>query len=241
MKITLHKKIAEYFGYEFVKISRMAYRDANSHLMRLFELLHINCVFDVGANMGQYAEYLRKIGYQGLIVSFEPVSQCYEYIKRLENEKWKIVNVGLGKEAALVDINVAKKTVFSSFLEPNDYSVRRFHESASIERHEKVKVERLDDVINQLIQEIKEPCIFLKLDTQGYDLEVLKGANKSLQYIAGIQTEISCKAIYKGMPTHIESLTYLHNLGYEITNIFPLSHDKNDMSLLEFDCILRKK
>jgi len=83
--------------------------------------------------------------------------------------------------------------------------------------------------------------VFLKLDTQGYDLEVLKGAAHSLQYIHGLQSEISCKAIYQGMPAHIESLQIIDQLGYEITDIYPLAHDKQDMSLLEFDCVFKKR
>jgi FkbM family methyltransferase len=241
MKITLHKKIAAYFGYEFARISRKVYQDIDNHLMGLFEQLRINCVLDVGANMGQYAGNLRKAGYQGLIISFEPVSECYNHLKSREDENWKIMNFALGNKTGTAEIHVANKNVFSSILEPNEYSQHRFHDSARINHSEQVQIVRLDDLIDSLAVGISDPRIFLKLDTQGYDLEVLKGAVSSLKYIAGMQSEISCRAIYNGMPTHIESLNYFDNLGYEITGIFPLSHDKEDMSLLEFDCVFRKK
>jgi len=130
---------------------------------------------------------------------------------------------------------------FSSILKPNKYAGHRFENSANVEYTEMTQVKRLDDVLSDLIPDIRASNIFLKLDTQGYDLEVLKGASESMVYISGIQSEISCKAIYEGMPTHLESLEYFDSLGYEITGIFPLSHDKEDMSLLEFDCVFKKK
>jgi len=241
MKLTLHKKIAAYFGYEFIRIHRKAYQDIDSHLLSLFDLLDIRCVLDVGANMGQFAKNIRNAGYQGHIISFEPITKCYEYLKDYENENWQIINYALGSEEGKADINVTQKSVFSSILKPNQYAGHRFKNSTNVEYTEVIQVKRLDDVLSDLMPDFRASNIFLKLDTQGYDLEVLKGAAESIVYISGIQSEISCKAIYESMPTHIESLEYFDSLGYKITGIFPLSHDKEDMSLLEFDCVFKKK
>ncbi len=241
MKITWHKKIAEYFGYEFVRISRKSYQDINLHLMQLFNFLDINCVLDVGANMGQYAQALRRTGYLGSIISFEPISECCHFLEGHKDDNWHIMNMALGSSEGKIDLHVTKKNVFSSFLKPNQYSEHRFNESAKTSHIETVEVKRLDDILEQIVPDLDNTKLFLKLDTQGYDLEVLKGAKNSLKYIAGIQSEISCKAIYEGMPTHVESLNYINELGYELTNIFPLSHDKHDMSLLECDCVFKKK
>jgi len=117
MKLTLHKKIAAYFGYEFIRIRRKAYQDIDSHLLALFNLLDINCVLDVGANMGQFAKSIRKAGYQGRMISFEPIRKCYEYLKAYENENWQIMNYALGNyalgsEGGEVEINVTHKNVF---------------------------------------------------------------------------------------------------------------------------------
>lgn len=240
MKFTLHKSIARYFGHEIIRSSQLAYRDINIHLVTLFEKLGINCVLDVGANRGQYAGNLRRAGYRGLIVSFEPVRECYEHLKKQQSENWKIYRLALGSEQKMLDINIANKSVFSSFLKPNEYSDQRFNQSAKTNRTEQVEVKRLDDILDGIIT-IEQPRIFLKLDTQGFDLEVLKGATKSLHHVAGLQSEISCRAIYSGMPTHIESLQFIDQLGYEITDIYPLAHDKQDMSLLEFDCVFKKR
>ena len=72
MKITLHKNIARYFGYEFVKLGRIPYRDIHAHLLELFKRLDINCVLDVGANMGQYASGLRGGGTRDISFRLNP-------------------------------------------------------------------------------------------------------------------------------------------------------------------------
>ncbi|MGH8119775.1 MAG: FkbM family methyltransferase [Gammaproteobacteria bacterium] len=240
MKLNLHNKIARMFGYELVRLSRMPYRDIHAHLLELFRRLDINCVLDVGANMGQYATGLRNAGFTGHILSFEPVRECFDALARHQDERWRIFNFALGAAAATLDFQVTRKNVFSSFLSPNEYAAKRFRESARVTGTEKVMVKRLDDVFSGIVP-LSEPRVFLKLDTQGYDLEVLKGARKVLPFIRGLQSEISCKAIYSGMPTHIESLKFIDELGYEITDIYPLGHDKQDMCLLEFDCVFRKR
>lgn len=240
MKFNLHKKFAALFGYELILGKNLPYRDINTHLVTLFKRLDINCVLDVGANMGQYASNLRRAGYDGLIISFEPIPECYEYLQKQANDNWLIQPYALGSEQNTLEINVANKSVFSSFLKPNDYSDRRFNQSVKTDRVERVEVKRLDDIFDDVIK-IKTPRLFLKLDTQGYDLEVLKGAGQSLARVFGLQSEISCKAIYEGMPSHIDSLRFIDELGYEITDIYPLAHDKQDMSLLEFDCIFKRK
>lgn len=240
MKITLPGKIARLFGYELVKLSRMPYRDINVHLLELFRLLDINCVLDVGANMGQYATGLRRAGYEGHILSFEPLRECYAALTRHRDERWHVFNYALGSADQILGIHIAHKNVFSSFLKPNQYASERFRESSRVAGMEQVTVKKLDSIFNEIVP-VPDPRVFLKLDTQGFDLEVLKGARQVLPLIHGLQSELSCKALYTGMPGHIESLEFIDELGYEITDIYPLSHDKHDMSLLEFDCIFRKR
>ena len=162
MKITLHKKIAAYFGYEFTKIRRKAHQDFGTHLLTLFENLEINCVLDVGANMGQYVEQLRKSGYEGKIISFEPIKECYEHLKKSGDDSWEIVNYALGNTEGEANINVTNKNVFSSILSPNEYAAHRFNQSAQVNHPEKIKIKRLDDVLEDILPDYKTRNIFLK-------------------------------------------------------------------------------
>ncbi|HSC47142.1 MAG TPA: FkbM family methyltransferase, partial [Gammaproteobacteria bacterium] len=72
----LHKELAKLFGWELLHI-RKDQPSLGSHLCQLFAKLDIDCVLDVGANQGQYGAMLRKAGYRGRIVSFEPVAKTY--------------------------------------------------------------------------------------------------------------------------------------------------------------------
>ncbi len=73
MKITFHKKIAAYFGYEFTRLSKNIFTNQNTHIAELIKRNDINLVLDVGANIGQFGQDLRNAGYEGEIISFEPI------------------------------------------------------------------------------------------------------------------------------------------------------------------------
>ena len=240
MKITFHKKIAAYFGYEFTRINKNKYQNQNLHIKALIEHHNIDLVIDVGANMGQFGIELRKSGYQGLIISFEPVKTCYKYLTSIADNNWLVQDYALGDENSLQSINISNKSVFSSILETNDFGKNKFSESISINDRQDIQVKRLDEVLPKIVDNLDKKKIFLKLDTQGYDLKVLKGSIGIMDFVYAMQSEISCKAIYKNTPPYFEALKEISAMGFNITGIFPLSYDDDTMELLEFDCVLTK-
>src|SRR2546430_1377294 len=82
--------------------------------------------------------------------------------------------------------------------------------------------------------------VFLKMDTQGWDLEVLRGADTCISRIGAVQSEVSLKAIYKGMPSFIEAITECNRLGLEITGMFPVTRNTNNLAVVEFDCVMTR-
>jgi len=74
------KKTISKLGYELIRKPGKSER-LDFHLYKLFDLLKINCVLDVGANQGQYAHFLRNLGYKGNIISFEPVTIDYAILQ----------------------------------------------------------------------------------------------------------------------------------------------------------------
>jgi Methyltransferase FkbM domain len=82
--------------------------------------------------------------------------------------------------------------------------------------------------------------VFLKLDTQGYDLEVFEGASGCLDQIRGVQTEISVMPIYKGMPTFENSIQVFKSKGFEVSGLYSLSESRFPYAV-EFDCIYLTK
>ena len=91
-----------------------------------------------------------------------------------------------------------------------------------------------------MVEGIDDPRVFLKLDTQGFDLEVLKGAESVLNKVVGLQAEASFKPIYEGMPDHITALTEFRRLGFEVTGFYLVSRDPGSYAIIEYDCVLAR-
>ena len=204
-----------------------------SYLRRLLQLLKIDCVLDVGANIGQFASELRGIGYEGQIVSFEPISSVFKTLSSnfAADRRWKGYNMALGRADAEMTIHVPKLTVMSSLLESG-------RDEPGM-RKETVQVKTLDGMLSQLKAELGVSRIFLKMDTQGYDLEVFGGARSCLPDILGLQSELSVQPLYKGMPHYVESLQTYESAGFELYNLSVVNRIETG-GLLELNCFMRK-
>ena len=165
-----------------------------SFLRQLLMHLRIDCVLDVGANVGQFARELRGIGYEGHIVSFEPIASVFSALQQsfAGDTKWRGFHLALGAQEGSMMITVPKLTVLSSLLDSNVV------ESGT--RKEPVTVKRLDQLLPTLTQELGVSRVFLKMDTQGYDLEVFRGASGCIDGILGLQSELSVQPFYVNMP-----------------------------------------
>jgi FkbM family methyltransferase len=128
-------------------------------------------IFDVGAHHGEYAKLLRELDYDGRIVSFEPVSETYAVLTAamLRDRDWRELNFALGAKPGRFPINVTGATDQSSFLAPSANGAIWFRGASAVSRTETVTVKRLDDVICTCIDGVRNPRIYLKLDTQGFD------------------------------------------------------------------------
>jgi FkbM family methyltransferase len=210
------------------------------HLKILFARLGINCVLDVGAHYGEYAGRLREHGFAGHIVSFEPMAESYAILvgQRAHDPMWRGHKMALGAEGGSRDINILSGTDMNSFLMPNAYGHQRFASSTEVQRTEAVAVARLDEILPDLVKHVPSPRIFMKLDTQGFDLKVLEGAAGVLDQIAAIQTEVSVKSLYEGTLSFPETIARLNAMGFELTGLFPVSRDLDALRLVEIDCVL---
>lgn len=199
-------------------------------------------VLDVGANKGQYGIMLRHIGYQGKIFSFEPVQSSFRELTRASaaDVDWQAFNYALGQETASMDINVTAASEFSSLLQPNKYGKNVYVDKIPVKSKETIQVKRLDDVYPELAGTQKQTRIFLKMDTQGYDLKVLAGATKVLENVIALQSEISVMPLYEGMPDYLESLSAFKKAGFELTGLYPVSRDPESLTIIELDCVMRR-
>jgi FkbM family methyltransferase len=200
---------------------------------------HVDFVVDVGANRGQFGQRLRKLGYAGQIVSFEPVRACHDLLNQTATRlpPWSAHCIGLGDAAGEVSINVSSHNNFSSFLASNTFGRKTFAAEINSVSSEKVRVARLDDVLLELGYATKDRRVFLKLDTQGYDLKVMAGARDVLKDVHVLLSEVSIVPIYDGMPGYLEALSTYASLGFTPSDFDRVTADAA-LRAIEFDCLL---
>jgi FkbM family methyltransferase len=203
----------------------------------LLEVNQVDLAIDVGANEGQFARRLRRL-FAGDIVSFEPVSAPFARLAEAarDDRRWSVHRLALGSAATTATIHVASSSEFSSFLRANDFSLKRFPRSAA-HPDEVVSVERLDDVLERLAGDVGQRRLFLKLDTQGYDLEVFRGLGQYAEQVAIMQSEVSLVNIYDGMPHWTDSIDAYERAGLHVAGMFPVTRDREGR-IIEYDCLL---
>jgi len=213
------------------------------HLKALLARLKINCVIDVGANIGSYGLMLRRIGYQGRIVSIEPVPEVFAQLSAAAagDDEWMTLKMACGSREETRPINIFAKSALTSFLEPSPNLLRMELDPNPIQRTEAMKIVRLDSLFDQMLSGIDEPRVFLKIDCHGLDFEVLKGAGEAIATVEGLQSEVSSIPLYFGVPDYLEFLSYCRDLGFEPTGFFPVCNSPVGGHMIECDVVLIRR
>jgi FkbM family methyltransferase len=234
------RSLALNLGYDVRRKGSNFYDNLYKRPIDFLRSRNVDLVIDVGANVGQYAASLRKATYAGWIVSFEPVAAAYEELAALASKdpRWRTFNMALGDNEGLAKVNVSHSAVFSSIL-PQLPAATTFDSEAQVVRSEEIRIARLDDIFAELPT---SRAAFLKIDTQGYERQVLLGASKCLSSFLGVQMELPIIHLYEGTWKFHEGVIYMSDLGFEISNIMPTNYDPTDsVSLVEVDCIFRRR
>lgn len=214
---------------------------ASSESLRLQRFLsshNIDCVIDVGANIGQYAAAIREGGYSGHILSFEPLSYAHHRLTQTSQKdpNWQIApRMALGAHDGETTINVSRNSFSSSILPILPSHLRSAPESEVIAQ-ERVQLRRLDGLWGPLIP-TNFSSYFLKLDTQGFELQVLDGAQGLLDRIRGLQLEVSLVPLYAGQCLFNATVERMMNLGYELYALFSGFVDPGSGRSLQMDAI----
>lgn len=226
-------QMARSIGYEVVR-----YDAGHSSAARLYSLLKdqgIDAILDVGANNGAYGRELRQGGYHGKVLSFEPLTQAHGNLKNIaaSDSNWFIADrMALGDESGEVEINISENLVSSSILDMNS----RHEQSAQESRYtakEKTPLNRLDQVDLSALGDVKK--LFLKIDTQGFEMPVLKGAEGILENIHGIQVELSLVELYDGQMLYRDIIEWLAERGFHLWNMIPGFSDPESGQMLQMD------
>lgn len=209
-------------------------------VIRNVEIAKISHVLDVGANVGQTGIDFRRHGFKGQIVSFEPVSETFtlltETIKKYQ--PWSAYQLALGSsESPQRIINISGNSgLSSSLLTMDSVHELNFPESVPVAA-EKVSMSTLDRQLGFL--RLDPEKILLKLDVQGYESEVLKGASNSLSKIPLCFLEVSLVPLYEGETTLLPILNLLAESGHEVIDVFRGIKAKNGQ-LLQLDILTKR-
>jgi FkbM family methyltransferase len=237
MKLSKYiRKIVRLFGIDLVRFASTP--DARrATMLRHFD---IDLIVDVGANSGQYAQSTRyDLGYRGKIVSFEPMSAVFSVLERISrpDKQWDVYQYALGDENDYQTINISENSHSSSLLSMLDSHLNAAPQSIYI-GSETIQVKTLDSVFEDLCSESKN--IFLKIDTQGYESKVLKGAENVLDNIHTIQLEMALVPLYDGELIFVDMCQYLQEKGYTLIGLEPGFGDNVSGQLLQVDGIFHR-
>jgi len=150
-------------------------------------------------------------------------------------QNWIVLNCALGEKEETREFNVMESDDFSSFLEP-DHDQKLFLEANKIAHRIPVQVRQLDSIIND-ISDRPPGGIYLKLDIQGFDIEVMKGLVDNNARISAPQTEVSLVPIYKRMPNWRTSVDELCARGFQLSGFWPVTLGER-LEAIEFDCVM---
>ncbi|MDP2231493.1 FkbM family methyltransferase [Methylotenera sp.] len=214
------------------------YIPGQSDTARLFKLLDfhkIDTVIDVGANDGGYGKALRRGGYSDAILSFEPLESAHVKLVHASrgDVAWEIApRMAIGSSNGEIEINVAGNSYSSSIL-----PMQSLHEALVPQSRyvgtEKVPLNRLDAVAHPFIEQSNN--LLLKIDTQGYELPVLEGAESLLKRVRGIQLEMSLVPLYEGQMLYKETIDWLEAKGFELWSVMPGFVDRTSGRMLQMD------
>jgi len=193
---------------------RLGYIDS----LELLELIKndgtvVNNIFDVGANIGTWTLLAKALFKTSHVQAFEPLQVHIDKFKQITQgvDHVTMHTICLGSENSEAIINVSSFSDSSSILDatPLEYETYGIKKAGEA----RVQVKRIDNLIED--GTIPVPDV-IKLDVQGYELEVLKGAGKYLAEVKYIIAEVSFKEYYKDQPLLLDIAAYLRTYNFDI-------------------------
>ncbi len=231
MKNIFRKNISKIYKYSKIY-------DECFWLNKFINTNSISLILDVGANTGQYASSLRRFGYKKKIISFEPGKDAYsELIKNSKKDnQWRVFEkIALGNKSGSKKLNISKNSVSSSFRVINE--IHLVHElNAKYIKNELSKIIKLDGIFKKFYK--KDKNIMLKIDTQGFEWEVLQGSKKSLKNIKIIQLELSFIELYSKQYNWLKTLNFLEKNNFKVFKIIDGFKNKKSGQVMQSDFFL---
>lgn len=233
------KRVFNILGLEIVKYD--VHQNLHLALASIAAERKIDLIFDIGANLGQFRSQIRSQGFKGKIISFEPLTGAHKILKKISksDDLWTIhPRTAIGSFVGQIDINISKNLYSSSILQITEKHLSA-DKNAVYFKTEKSNITTLNDIYSNLKNESN---FLIKIDTQGYEWEVIEGASEvlSTDFCKGIICELSLDELYKGQKLWIEIVAFLEQKNFKLWTIFPAFSDRKNNKLLQLDALFLK-
>jgi FkbM family methyltransferase len=222
-------------GYDLHRFVPTSSPDAQ--LAQVLKTFGIDLVLDIGANTGQYGASLREIGYRGRIVSFEPLVTAWPALVAAcaGDPRWTAApRSAIGDHDGEITINIAGNSASSSVLPMLDSHRDAAPHSAYIGT-DVVPIARLDSAAAAFTDDAAR--LFIKIDTQGYETQVLAGGPATIAAAAAVQVEMSLIPLYDGQPAFDAMLALMAGHGLVLWSLWPGFADPANGRILQAEGI----
>ena len=223
------------FGFDLIRYGQ----EDDLNKVRNQILAVVTDVVDAGANSGQWATELRRLGYRGRIHSFEPINDLFLMLENnsRDDPNWIPYHCGLGNLDQNQIIHIAANEGGSSSLLKINSFVTEVQNSTKTIGEENVSIKRLDQV--DIFQE--ESKIFLKVDVQGFELEVLMGASAIMPLVHGLEIEVSLIEVYENQSLIEDLITLARKFDFKPVQLRKGFLNEENLHLYQIDLLFLRK
>ena len=228
----LRPLLHRYMAYNGDRRFRLAQRNCFKEILKR---TGVNVVLDVGAHAGETGKWLRgALGYKGRIISFEPIHEKFLALNQKAQlaPPWECHNIALGNEHGTKKLTVFNNAYNSSFLDIHDLLEKEGKLQPT--REEIVQIRRLEDLYPSLCSD--SDSVLLKIDTQGFERQVLEGAGQCLKEIRLVKLEVSFVPLYKGETLIGEMIQFMESQGF-IPVLIEQGHISEEFYQLQADIV----
>ena len=194
-------------------------------------------IIDVGAANATTAKLFRNFCLENSLILFEPLSENYISLDTFasQNKNVQVIKKAVGNKSGKIKITRTNRITSSSILPPSQNIEGEFLKDALIKKEEiEIDITRLDDEISTDTE-----IALLKIDVQGYELEVLRGATNTLKKTSFVTLELSNHLSYEGAPMYYDLDEYLRNNDFKLYDMIISIRNKGMAS--EWDAIYINK
>jgi len=174
-------------------------------------------IVDVGASGGVHSRWEEfTTSYKGVL--FEPDPREYDILKSKCGKNLIVINSALSDSSSLIDFHLCRKQQVSSVFRPNFEFLDKFPYSERFDILESIEIQA-DTLDSQLEKKNIEYIDFIKIDTQGYELAILKGGTRYLDGVTGLEIEVEFSQLYENQPLFDEVDRFIRENGFTLFDL----------------------